>query len=135
MNLTPSPLWIFYDDEEESEANGDDADDDDDEKAVANSKVVSEFGRKCDLEAIQAKGHDSYSQARKLVNKYKYKWPLVPFSDFDKFCFSTNFLGLFHHLANKFIEALSLALICDKTGTWMAALSPLIRSLILPSNS
>ena len=28
----------------------------------AKSKVVSEFGRKCDLEAIQAKGHDSYSQ-------------------------------------------------------------------------
>ena len=46
----------------------------------AKSKVVSEFGRKCDLEAIQAKGHDSYSQgAGKLVNKYiykyKYKWP------------------------------------------------------------
>ena len=26
---------------------------------MANSKVVSEFGRKCDLEAILAKGHDS----------------------------------------------------------------------------
>ena len=35
----------------------------------AKSKVVSEFGRKCDLEAIQAKGHDSYSQgAGKLVD-------------------------------------------------------------------
>ena len=48
----------------------------------AKSKVVSEFGRKCDLEAIQAKGHDSYSQgAIKLVKKYKYKyrykWPKV----------------------------------------------------------
>ena len=36
----------------------------------AKSKVVSEFGRKCDLEAIQAKGRDSYSQGagNSLIN-------------------------------------------------------------------
>ena len=33
--------------------------------------MVSEFGRKRDLEAIQAKGHDSYGQGgEKLVKEY-----------------------------------------------------------------
>lgn len=125
----------------------------------ANGKVVSEFGRKCDLEAIQAKGRDSYSQGARnsLINTntngagtiYRRYWPkamtlvtsfLFLTSSGFVLCLVPIFVGslkelLFHQLANKFIEALSLALICDKTGTWMAPLSPLIRSLILPSNS